>query len=196
MVQPWVEAGYDAVLVDVQHAQGTDTFGRVTRIGCDIRAIEPKHALAWWNPAIVFAFPPCTHLANSGNRHKVGKGLEALHEALGLVIACKRICEASGAPWMIENPIGSLSTYWRKPDATFHPWEYTTPKEKKRTCLWVGNNFVIPQREVFTEPVDVKESTWKMPPSVDRGDKRSITPEGFARAVFAANEPWIRESVA
>jgi hypothetical protein len=192
MVQPWLEAGYECWIVDMQHPRGVSLSGGRYRYGCDVR----EFVLADFAPVIVFAFPPCTHLANSGNRHKADKGLEALHEALGLVIACKRICEASGAPWMIENPIGSLSTYWRKPDATFQPWEYTTPKEKKRTCLWVGNNFVIPQREVFDEPTDVKESTWKMPPSADRGDKRSITPEGFARAVFRANEPWIRERVA
>lgn len=192
MVQPWLEAGYNAVLVDVQHTHGTDTYGRLTRVGCDIRAIDPRHALAWWNPVIVFAFPPCTHLANSGNRHKRGKGLSALIEALQLVEACRAICEASDAPWMLENPVGSLSTYWREPDYTFHPWMYTTPKEKKRTCIWAGNNFIIPQREVHEEPADVQESTWKMPPSADRGDKRSVTPEGWARAVFLANEPWVR----
>jgi hypothetical protein len=203
MVQPWMEAGYDAVIVDLQHPAGTDwdlprepTYGRLHRIGCDVTAVDPKYAMAWWDPCIVFAFPPCTHLANSGNRYKRDKGLEALYEALGLVIACKRICEGSDAPWMLENPIGSLSTYWREPDFTFHPWEYTTPKEKKRTCIWAGNNFVIPPKEVLEEPADVKESVWKMPPSADRGDKRSVTPEGWARAVFQANEPWVRERVA
>jgi hypothetical protein len=196
MVQPWLEAGYQCVIVDAQHERGIRADGTLDRVlyrvGCDVRKYDPYDIA----PAIVFAFPPCTHLANSGTRYKAGKGLEALYEALGLVIACKRICEASGAPWMIENPVGSLSTYWRKPDVIFHPWNYTTPKEKKRTCLWVGNNFVIPQFEVVEEPPDVKESCWKMPPSKDRGDKRSVTPEGFARAVFQANEPWVRECVA
>lgn len=203
MVEPWLEAGYECWILDIQHKDGIwrdEANPKLIRYGCDIRSIDPRTLPENMFGAPVrlmtFAFPPCTHLANSGNRYKAGKGLEGLYEALGLVIACKRICEASGAPWMLENPIGSLSTYWRKPDATFHPWEYTTPKEKKRTCLWVGNNFVIPQREVFREPADVKESTWKMPPSADRGDKRSITPEGFARAVFTANEPWVRERVA
>jgi hypothetical protein len=194
MVQPWLAAGYECWIVDVQHPTGVTRDGRLATIGADVRAFALRGTPL--DTAIVFAFPPCTHLANSGNRYKRDKGLEALREALDLVIACKRICEGSGAPWMIENPIGSLSTYWREPDATFQPWEYTTPKEKKRTCLWVGNNFVIPQREVFTEPADVKESCWKASPGPDRGDKRSITPEGFARAVFAANEPWIRQGVA
>lgn len=194
MVQPWLAAGYECWIVDVQHPDGLTRDGRLVMVGCDVRR--------FWNmvvqrpKAIVFAFPPCTHLANSGNRYKRDKGLEALYEALGLVLACKRICEASDAPWMLENPIGSLSTYWREPDFTFHPWEYTTPKEKKRTCIWAGNNFIIPQKEVLEEPPDVQESCWKAPPSPDRGDIRSITPEGWARAVFAANEPWIRERVA
>lgn len=193
MMQPWREAGYECVLVDVQHPhrvqRGADG---IWRIGWDVREFDASS----YSLAIVFAFPPCTHLANSGNRYKADKGLEALYEALGLVIACKRICEASNAPWMLENPIGSLSTYWRKPDVTFHPWEYTTPKEKKRTCIWAGNNFIIPPREVVVEPADVQETVWKMPPSADRADKRSVTPEGWARAVFAANEPWVRSRVA
>jgi hypothetical protein len=196
MVQPWLEAGYTCWLVDVQHPRGTTIEGNVTRLGGDVTDPVWQQVLIGLHPAIVFAFPPCTHLANSGNRYKRDKGLEALYDALGLVLACKRICEASGAPWMIENPVGSLSTYWREPDATFQPWEYTTPKETKRTCLWVGNNFVIPQREVFDEPPDVQASTWKMSPGADRGDRRSITPEGFARAVFRANAPWIRHDEA
>jgi hypothetical protein len=192
MVQPWLEAGYTAVIVDQQHERGVRKDGPLFRIGCDVRTYDPLDI----RPVVVFAFPPCTHLANSGNRHKRDKGLEALYEALGLVIACKRICEASDAPWMLENPVGSLSTYWREPDYTFHPWQYTTPKEKKRTCIWAGNNFVIPPIEVEAEPADVQETIWKMPPSKDRGDKRSITPEGWARAVFQANEPWVRARVA
>jgi hypothetical protein len=189
MVKPWLEAGYRAVIVDVQHEPGIHQDGRLFRVGADVRTWE----LADLRPVMVFAFPPCTHLANSGNRYKRSKGLEALYEALGLVLACKRICEASGAPWMIENPVGSLSTYWSKPDTTFHPWHYTTPKEKKRTCLWTGGGFVIPPREVVIEPADVKESCWLMPPSADRGDKRSVTPAGFARAVFEANAARAQE---
>ena len=184
MVQPWVEAGYHCVIVDIQHQRGVaraPKAGSLWMVGTDVRTYAPD-----FRPVITFAFPPCTDLANSGNRYKRDKGLERLYEALGLVIACKRLCEASDAPWMLENPVGSLSTYWREPDFTFHPWEYTTPKEKKRTCIWAGNNFVIPQREVLEEPPDVQESCWKMPPSADRGDKRAVTPEGWARAVFAA----------
>jgi hypothetical protein len=197
MIQPWLEAGYECVVVDISHKPGMHAAGinpKLWMIGIDIRDFDPQTHLNTNSPAIIFAFPPCTHLANSGNRYKRDKGLEALYEALGLVIACKRICESANAPWMIENPVGALSTYWREPDATFQPWEYTTPKENKRTCLWVGHNFVLPQREVFTKPADVQQSVWKMAPSADRGNRRSVTPEGFARAVFHANQPWIERT--
>lgn len=198
MIQPWLDAGYECAVVDIQHKLGMHQAAinpLLWMIGMDVQGFDLRFlrdcGLQSERPVIVFAFPPCTHLANSGNRYKRAKGLEALYEALGLVIACKRICEVSEAPWMIENPIGSLSTYWREPDYTFQPWEYTTPKEKKRTCIWAGNNFIIPQREVFEEPPDVQTSCWNMAPSAKRGDMRAITPEGWSRAVFAANEPWI-----
>ncbi len=185
MVQPWLLAGYECWIVDVQHKPGWHREGRLTRVGCDLRDLELEPSV--WGPfAITFAFPPCTHFANSGNRYKAGKGLSALIDGLQLVEACRDICEASGVPWMLENPVGSLSTYWRKPDYTFQPWHYLD-KESKRTCLWTGGGFVMPPFECLVRPDDVKESCWKMPPSAERADLRSVTPAGFARAVFDAN---------
>lgn len=201
MVAPWLEAGYDCWIVDVQHPSpplNVEHDGTwLKKIGADVRT--------WTVPAdrqvaIAFAFPPCTHLSSSGARWFEDKGLEALHESLGLVIACKRICEASGAPWMLENPTGMLSPYWRKPDYTFQPWEYADTYQK-RTCLWTGAGFAMPQPWVRTKPVGTEATIHLMPPSADRGDKRSVTPAGFARAVFDANHqrvagtPWTPEQL-
>jgi hypothetical protein len=122
----------------------------------------------------------------SGARWFEDKGLEALHDSLGLVIACKRICEASGAPWMLENPVGMLSSYWRKPDYTFQPWQYGDTYTKK-TCLWTGGGFVMPAAWQRTKPDGMTATIHLMPPSADRGDRRSVTPAGFARAVFEVN---------
>jgi hypothetical protein len=192
MVQPWAEAGYRCVIVDTQHKRASRD-GLIEKVGCDVR----NFAEAYGPPptAIVFAFPPCTHLAVSGARWFQEKGLESLHEALGLVVACKRICEASGAPWMLENPVGTLSSYWRTPDYTFQPWQYGD-RYTKKTCLWTGGGFQMPQPWIAHKPAEVKASIHLMPPSADRADKRSITPAGFARAVFEANEPLVRSRVA
>jgi hypothetical protein len=194
MVQPWLDAGSECWTVDKQHPAGKTVSGRAVRFGADVSQWKmPDFSMR--RVAIVFAFPPCTNLSVSGARWFEDKGLEALHESLGLVIACKRICEESGAPWMLENPVGMLSSYWRKPDYTFQPWQYGDTYTKK-TCLWTGGGFVMPDAWHVRKPAGTVESIHLMPPSADRGDKRSVTPAGFARAVFEANEPRVREGAA
>jgi hypothetical protein len=37
---------------------------------------------------------------------------------------------------MIENPIGIMSTVWRKPDQIIQPWMFGD-KAQKSTCLWI-----------------------------------------------------------
>ena len=92
MVRPWAEAGFDCVCVDLQH-EGMRTDGRITYVEADIKRYLPPRC----DYQIVFAFPPCTDLANSGNRWKADKGLDALGDAINTVAACRRICEWSDA---------------------------------------------------------------------------------------------------
>jgi hypothetical protein len=190
MVEPWLAAGYECWIVDMQH-DGETHDGLIHRIGADVRTWLPPRR----DYAAVFAFPPCTNLSVSGARWFREKGLRGLVDGLEVVEACRRICEWSEAPWLLENPVSTLSTYWRKPDYSFHPWHYGD-LESKKTCLWTGGGFVMPPYEVTERPTATRESVWKMAPSPDRGDLRSVTPRGFARAVFQANEPLIRARVA
>jgi len=188
MVLPWLEAGYDAITVDLQPE--ANPHPRRRHIVCDVRKLPPLNCSA----AIYFAFTPCTHFAVSGARWFKGKGMGALIEGLTIAEACRQHCEDSGAPWMLENPVGTLATYWREPDYYFDPNDYGDPYTKK-TCLWTGNGFVMPPKvmpdDMFSEPTWVEPTLGsmihRMPPSEDRGDRRSVTPMGFARAVFAAN---------
>jgi len=202
MVRPWLEAGYEAITVDVQDAANPQYRRRHWAIdvcGIDPRTLPPVVA--------VFAFPPCTHFAVSGARWFRDKGLDVLIEALEIVNACRKICEASGAPWMLENPVGTLSTitesYWQAPSHSFNPCDYGDPYTKK-TMLWTGGGFVMPP---VVKPGDLlAASTWvepiegskmhKLAPSPDRADLRSETPMGFARAVFQTNAPHLREKAA
>lgn len=197
MVQPWAAAGYECVCVDLQHEPGEAREGNVVRVGVDLRTWLPPRA----DYAIVFAFPPCTHLAVSGARWFKAKGLRGLIEGLELVERCREIAEWSEAPWMLENPVSTISSYWRKPDAAFHPCDFAGYLDdardayNKKTCLWTGGGFVMPEPRRL-EPADKRSPMWLMGPSADRGDLRSVTPEGFARAVFEANHPHIVERVA
>jgi hypothetical protein len=190
MVQPWLDAGHEATIVDLQHEPGAHTEGALTRVGADVSSWLPELGYD-----MCFAFPPCTHLANSGTRWFKSKGLRALIEGLTLVEACRSICESLGAPYMLENPVGQLSTYWRKPDYKFDPCDFggypggESDTYTKRTCLWTGNGFVMPEPRPVA-PVGNNRIHWASP-GPDRANIRSLTPAGFARAVFEANHPRI-----
>jgi hypothetical protein len=201
MVQPWIDAGYAAITLDLQDE--LNPHPRRRHIKADVRVA--KNYIA--TPVFVAAFPPCTHFAVSGARWFRDKGLDVLIEALEIVNACRKICEASGAPWMLENPVGTLSTitetYWQPPSHSFNPNDYGDPYTKK-TLLWTGGGFVMPPvvkpGDMFAAPTWVEPSEGskmhRLPPSPDRADKRSETPMGFAQAVFLANAPHLKSEAA
>ena len=189
MVRPWVDAGYTAYIVDIQHPPGqTSTEPRIIRIGADIRA---GFLLPGVKPEFVAAFPPCDHLAVSGARWFKGKGLRALSLSIDLFATAAEYCESTGVPYMIENPVSTISTYWRKPDRTFSPSDFTgwEPDDNytKKTCLWVGGGFVMPQSDRAEGLGAPDNRIHTCPPGPERHNIRSATPMGFARAVFDAN---------
>lgn len=185
MVRPWLEAGYECWIVDTRHEPGErrdPRNGRLVRVGADVRDWLPPRR----DYVIAFAFPPCTHLAVSGARWFRGKGLRALSEAIDIFGACVQRCQWAGAPWMVENPVSVIASHFRRPDHTFDPCDYGDPWTKK-TCLWTGGGFIMPPKR-RVEPV-LGSIIHRMPPSPERGNLRSETPMGFARAAFEANRP-------
>jgi len=186
MAQPWADAGYECVCIDIQHSiRRPQRSGRILFQWGDVRTWVPPEPYAK-RIAFVAAFPPCTHVAVSGARDFRTKGTAMLRDSLELFSACYSAARWCGAPFMIENPVGKFSDHMMPPDHSFQPWQYGDLWTKK-TCLWTGNGFVMPP-PMYTEPPDgVKELIWKMSPSDDRADKRGETPPGFARAVFRAN---------
>lgn len=191
MARPWIDAGYTAVLVDLQHPAGITQDGNVIRIGADIRNgwLPPRDMID--RIAFVAAFPPCDHLAVSGARWFKGKGLRKLALSVDLFATAAELCEWLGVPYIIENPVSTISTYWRKPDAIFHPNHFTLlePDDNytKTTCLWTGCGFVMPSSQQDFTIGAPDDRIHKAPPGADRANFRSATPLGFARAVFAAN---------
>lgn len=187
MAEPWAAAGYECFCVDLQHPAGSHQSGNLTRVGADVREWLPPYR----EVAALFAFPPCTDLAVSGARWFKDKGLGALIRGLQCFDAAVRLAEWTQAPYLIENPVSTVATYWRKPDHMFDPCDYggyldpAGDSYTKRTCLWTGNGFRMPVvRRV--EP-DQGSRIWRMSPSEDRARLRSLTPRGFAQAVFEAN---------
>lgn len=187
MLKPWADAGFLCFCVDLKHPAGERRDDNMIRVGADVREWLPPFG----SIKILFAFPPCTHVAVSGARWFKDKGLGALVDSLQLFDAALRLAEWTRAPYMIENPVSTVSTYWRKPDYTFDPCEYggylTPPRDAytKKTCLWTGNGFRMPERRRIA-PVEGSRMH-RLPPGENRAQLRSETPKGFAQAVFEAN---------
>lgn len=179
MLKPWADAGHDCIAVDIAQ----DKPGLRDNIYYSQNDIFKLNYSAKIFD-FIFAFPPCTDLAGSGARWWAEKGLQATIDALTLVEACHKICQTAKIGWMLENPVGRLSTAWRKPDYMFDPCDYGDPYTKK-TCLWVGGDFKMPVKHRVTPTEGSKMHL--LPPSKNRQRLRSITPKGFAYAVFNAN---------
>lgn len=195
MVEPWVAAGYKAICVDFQRDGVTEENG-IHFHGTDMTEWTPPRYVVEEGVAFMAAFPPCDHLSVSGARWFKGKGLGALAKSVHLFERAAFWAEWFGAPYLIENPVSTISTYWRKPDFTFHPWQFCglEPADEytKKTCLWTGGGFVMPAPN---HPANVSpdDRIHKAPPSKDRANMRSATPRGFARAVFTANQTSVSE---
>lgn len=128
---------------------------------------------------LMIAHPPCTHLAVSGARWFINKRNEqkqSIDFFLRLVhTPINKIC--------VENPIGIMSTHFRKPDQIIQPWQFGHG-ETKATCLWLKG---LP-RLTPTNIVEGREQRiHNMAPSKDRGKVRSITYQGIADAMA---EQW------
>lgn len=191
MLKPWADTGFHCVIVDMQHDTGEFTEGNITRIGADLLEWVPPRWLVKSDVQFVSAFPPCDHLAVSGSRWFQGKGLGALAQSIRLFERAAFWCEYFQAPYMIENPVSTISSYWRPYDYDFHPFHYARLFEgdhyTKKTCLWTGNGFVMPDPQpIHTEKLP-DDRIHKAPPGNGRKNFRSATPLGFARAVYLAN---------
>lgn len=123
---------------------------------------------------MVIAFPPCTHLCVSGARWFKDK-IDEQNEAIEFFLMFTRL----NCFWAIENPVGIMSTKYRKPDQIIQPYQFGHG-ETKRTCLWLnGLPGIMPDNLVTGR----ENRIHKMAPSKDRGKLRSKTFPGIAKAM-------------
>jgi hypothetical protein len=136
---------------------------------------------------LMVAHPPCTYLASSGlhwNKRRPERALQT--EAA--VAFFMQLWEAPIAKVAIENPIGAMSSRFRKPDQIIQPWQYGDDASKA-TCLWLrGLPCLVPQNALpgdrSTRRANQTESGQnKLGPSPDRWKLRSYTFPGIAAAM-------------
>lgn len=147
MGEPWRAAGFRVIRLDLFNDQQfrIPEPGESVAVQADLLKGVPEEILQpkfLERVAFVAAFPPCTHLAVSGACWFKGKGLRRLADSINMFATASEFCEAAGAPYLIENPVSTINTYWRQPDYTFHPWHFNKLDDAssytKKTCLWVG----------------------------------------------------------
>ena len=168
---------------------------------CEFTTVDgTKHNIkGHWD--LLIAHPECTYLTLTGNRwfnverygDKARQRIKDREEAIEFFM---KFANAECEHIAIENPLGCMSTRWRKPNQIVQPYMFGDPYEKK-TCLWLKGLPVLQPCNQVEPPERVKFASGKtMPawyaeawhlPKEERSKLRSKTFPGIARA-FA--EQW------
>lgn len=150
---------------------------------------------------LIIAHPPCTYLTVTGNRwfntDKYGeKAVRRICAREHAIVFFMNFVKADCDCICIENPIGVMSSHYRKPDQIINPTMFGHPFDK-RTCLWLKNlSPLLPTNIVEAEPRVVFASGRTIPawyaniwnlPSHERSKARSKTFPGVAAAMA---EQW------
>lgn len=152
---------------------------------------------------LVIAFPPCTHLATSGAAWFEKKRADGRQQAaIDFFLQFTKL----NCPWAIENPMGIMSTIYRKPNQIIQPYFFGDGQNKK-TCLWLNelpllyHNGTVNLFDQVVTHVDKGETVtfesgrtmpkwyadaWNLPVE-ERAKLRSKTFPGIARAMA---EQW------
>ena len=148
---------------------------------------------------LIIAHPPCTYLTLAGNKwfkpelaDRFPDRQKQRKEAVDFFMA---IANADCDKIAIENPVGIMSSQWRKPDQYIEPYMFGNP-EKKKTGLWLKRLPLLKPTNIV-EPVIIhcksgaNEPRWHMEtmrlPREERSRLRSQTFIGIAKAMA---EQW------
>ncbi len=146
---------------------------------------------------MIIAFPPCTYLTVTGNRwfniERYGEqAIQRYKDREFAIKFFKMFADADCDFIAIENPVGIMSSEWRKPDQIINPYQFGDPFEKK-TCLWLKglpkleptNIVEPPKRTEFASGKSMPTwyaDAWKLPKD-ERAKLRSKTFDGIANAM-------------
>lgn len=197
--------GHDAYSCDIQESSGEHPEWHIHQDvlnilngNCDFETEtgDKHHIKGKWD--MIIAHPPCTRLCNSGQRwlhfgdetyrnKKMEEQKQAIDFFMKFVNAdCDRIA--------IENPVGIMSSVYRKPDCIYNPYDFEGETECKKTCLWLKNLPVLQPTQVLEKEkrthgiynayFNKKQLSWNDPQTAKL---RSVTPLGVARAM---GEQW------
>ena len=200
------ERGHDAFSCDIELCSGGHPEWHIMQDvipllngRCSFKTMDGvEHSIdGKWD--LIIAHPPCTYLTLAGNKwfkpevadrfpNRQKQRKEAVDFFMAIANAdCDRIA--------IENPVGIMSSQWRKPDQYIEPYMFGDP-EKKKTGLWLKGLPLLKPTNIV-EPVIIhcksgaNEPRWHMEtmqlPKEERSRVRSQTFIGIAKAM---SEQW------
>lgn len=187
--RPYREAGYPVIHFDIKEPGGFGWSHDIADFSVEYLTEELGLDLVYG----IIAAPPCTHFTVSGAQYWPAKDADGrTDEMLELVYTVFRCVELfSPVFWCFENPVGRLP---KLIPGLGKPW-YFQPHwfgdaYTKKTGLWGRFNNELERNDV--EPVRAcKAGSWLMQlggKSEKTKALRSVTPPGFARAFFEANQ--------
>ena len=186
--------GHEAYSCDIQECSGWHPEwhikGDVLPLlngDCEFNTMDgERHAISGrWD--MIIAFPPCTDLAVSGARHFAKKRADGRQQAS--IDFFMKFANAHCDRIAIENPVGIMSTHFRKPDQIINPWQFGHP-ETKKTCLWLKNLQPLEETEnvyAYMMTLPEKERSRIHWMGSGHAKERSKTYPGIARAMA---EQW------
>lgn len=168
---------------------------------CEFRTQNGMNHIQQGKWDMIIAFPPCTYLCVTGNRWfdvvRYGdKAKQRYVDRYKAIVFFMQFALADCEKIVIENPVGIMSTAYRKPNQIIQPYMFGDEFEKK-TCLWIkGLSPLVPSNEVKPSERKVFDSGKSMPvwyanlwrlPKDERAKLRSQTFPGIAKAMA---EQW------
>lgn len=200
--------GHEAYSCDIMECSGSHNEWHIMQDvipllngNCEFETVDgTKHKIdGKWD--LIIAHPPCIYLTVTGNRwfnvERYGeKAIQRQKDRNEAINFFMQIANADCEKIVIENPVGIMSTVWRKPDQIIQPCMFGDSAEKK-TCLWLKGVEPLNATNEVKPPERVKFDSGKtMPkwyadlwylPREERSRLRSQTFPGFAKAMA---EQW------
>lgn len=142
---------------------------------------------------MMIAFPPCTHLAVSGAKH-FAKKREDGRQQQGIDFFMS-IINAPIPIIAVENPVGIMSSVYRKPDQIINPFEFGHNVSKK-TCLWLKNlpalkaTNIVDKGEYITFPSGKRMHKWYADKAFGGEARQKVRNKTFQGIADAMAEQW------
>ena len=198
------EKGYRAFSCDVMECSGGHPEWHIMQDvipllngDCEFKTQNGMNHIQQGKWDMIIAFPPCTYLCVTGNRWfdvvRYGdKAKQRYVDRYKAIVFFMQFALADSERIVIENPVGIMSTAYRKPDQIIQPYYFGDP-ESKKTCLWTKNVPLLKPTKIVKPYVYIcksgasAEPLWHINslnlPAEERAKIRSKTFPGIAKAM-------------